>query len=464
MSLEIIILAAGRGTRMRSQKPKVLHLLAGKPLLAHVLATARSLQPKALHVVVGHAGDEVQKALQADDIHWVQQDQQLGTGHAVLQALPGVADSSDVLVLYGDVPLLVADTLKTLIASGPALLTAQVTEPAGYGRILRDAAGHLLGVVEHKDASDAQRTISEVNTGVLAMSAADLKTFLPQVGNANSQGEYYLPDVLPLALAAGGKIGSVLAANELDILGVNDRAQLAVVERELQRRLAGELMLAGVGLADPARIDIRGELRCGSDVFIDVNAVFEGDVQIGDGASIGPNCVLRDCIIGAGSVVHAMSHLEQAEVGERCSVGPYARLRPGTRLGNDARVGNFVETKKARLGNGSKVNHLSYIGDAVLGDGVNIGAGTITCNYDGVNKHQTHIGDGVFVGSNATLVAPLTVAYGGFVAAGSTVTEDIGAKELGVARGKQRNISGWRRPGSDAGDAESASVNDKSGS
>lgn len=461
MSLEIIVLAAGRGTRMRSAKPKVLHTLAGQSLLAHVLATARSLQPEALHVVVGHGGDEVQNALHAEDIQWVQQVEQLGTGHAVLQALPAVDDGSDVLVLYGDVPLLTADTLQTLVASGPALLTAALADPAGYGRILRDAAGHLLGVVEHKDASEAQRAITEVNTGVLAMSAADLKAFLPQVGNANSQGEYYLPDVLPLALAAGRQIGSVLAANEMDILGVNDRAQLAALERELQRRRAGALMLAGVGLADPARIDIRGDLRCGSDVFIDVNAVFEGDVQIGDGASIGANCVLRDCVIGAGSVVHAMSHLEQAQVGERCSVGPFARLRPGTRLGNDARVGNFVETKKTHVGNGSKVNHLTYLGDSVLGEGVNIGAGTITCNYDGVHKHQTTIGDGAFVGSNATLVAPLTVADGGFVAAGSTVTRDIGVQELAVARGRQRNISGWRRPGSD-GEAHNPPRNDKS--
>ena len=460
MSLEIIVLAAGRGTRMRSRKPKVLHTLAGQPLLAHVLATARSLQPNALHVVVGHGGDEVQKALHAADIRWVQQAEQLGTGHAVLQALPAVDDASHVLVLYGDVPLLTADTLRTLVASGPALLTATLTKPAGYGRILRDATGNLLGVVEHKDASETQRAITEVNTGVLVMSAADLKAFLPQVGNANSQGEYYLPDVLPLALAAGRQIGSIRASNELDILGVNDRAQLAVVERELQRRRADTLMLAGVGLADPARIDIRGNLRCGNDVYIDVNAVFEGEVQIGDGASIGANCVLRDCVIGAGSVVHAMSHLDEADVGERCSVGPYARLRPGTRLGDDARIGNFVEIKKAHVGNGSKVNHLSYVGDAVLGKGVNIGAGTITCNYDGVNKHQTNMGDNVFVGSNATLVAPLTVADGGFVAAGSTVTRDIGAEELAVARGRQRNISGWRRPGSDV-EARNASGDDK---
>lgn len=432
---------------MRSQKPKVLHRLAGAPLLAHVLATARALQPAALHVVVGHGGEAVRHTLQADDIQWVQQTEQLGTGHAVLQALPGVADSSDVLVLYGDVPLLSTDTLRTLVANAPALLTAQLAEPAGYGRILRDATGQLLGVVEHKDASDRQQAITEVNTGVLAMSAADLKAFLPQVGNGNSQGEYYLPDVLPLALAAGRHISSVLAANELDILGINDRAQLAVVERELQRRLAGDLMLAGVGLADPARIDIRGHLRCGSDVFIDVNVVFEGEVIIGNGVSIGANCVLRDCTVGADSVVHAMSHLQEAQVGERCSVGPYARLRPGTQLGNDARIGNFVETKNTRLGNGSKVNHLSYIGDTTLGDGVNIGAGTITCNYDGVNKHRTSLGQGVFVGSNATLVAPLTVADGGFIAAGSTVTRDIGIGELAVARSRQRNISGWRRPG-----------------
>lgn len=451
MSVEVIVLAAGRGTRMRSTRPKVLQPLAGEPLLAHVLSTARALQPKALHVVVGHGGDRVRDALEADDIHWVQQSEQLGTGHAVLQALPQVADDSDVLVLYGDVPLLSADTLRNLVANGPALLTAELADASGYGRILRDPSGHLLGVVEHRDASPEQLAIREVNTGVLAMSAADLKALLPQVGNANSQGEYYLPDVLPLALAAGRQIASVAAGSELDILGVNDRTQLAVVERELQRRRARELMLDGVGLADPERIDIRGSLSCGSDVFIDVNVVFEGRVEIGDGASIGPNCLLRDCVIGAGSRVHAMSHLEQAQVGASCSVGPFARLRPGTRLADEARIGNFVETKKATVGRGSKVNHLSYIGDSVLGEGVNIGAGTITCNYDGVNKHQTRIGNAAFVGSNATLVAPLDIGDEGFVAAGSTVTRDIGSSELAVARGRQRNISGWRRPGGDTG-------------
>ncbi len=447
MSLEIIVLAAGRGTRMRSAKPKVLHALAGESLLSHVLATARSLEPSALHVVVGHAGEQVRDAFAAGNIHWVEQSEQLGTGHAVLQALPGVADDSSVLVLYGDVPLLTAETLRTLVSNGPALLTASVANPAGYGRILRDAGGHLLGVVEDRDASPAQREIREINTGVLAMSAGDLKAFLPQVGNANSQGEYYLPDVLPLALAAGRQIGTVLADNDLDILGVNDRVQLAAAERELQRRRAAALMLEGVALADPARIDIRGHLSCGRDIFIDVNVVFEGRVAIGDGATIGPNCVLRDCMIGAGSEVHAMSHIDQAEVGERCIVGPYARLRPGTHLCDEARIGNFVETKKAHVGVGSKVNHLSYIGDATLGDGVNIGAGTITCNYDGVNKHHTRIGAGVFVGSNATLVAPLDIATDGFVAAGSVVTRDVGAEELAVARGTQRNVSGWRRPG-----------------
>jgi len=463
MSLEIIVLAAGRGTRMRSALPKVLHPLAGEPLLAHVLATARALQPRALHVVVGHGGDRVRERFPDENIHWTDQPEQLGTGHAVLQALPAVADDSDVLVLYGDVPLLNEETLRTLVASGTALLTAELSDPTGYGRVLRDTSGQLLGIVEHRDASEAQRGISEVNTGVLAMPAADLKDFLPRVGNANSQGEYYLPDVLPLALAADRQIASVTAANELDILGVNDRAQLAIVEREVQRRRADALMRAGVALADPARIDIRGSLRCGSDVFIDANALFEGDVDIGDGVSIGPNCVLRDCIIGAGSTVHGMSHLEQAELGERCSVGPFARLRPGTCLADDARIGNFVETKKALVGSGSKVNHLSYIGDSTLGAGVNIGAGTITCNYDGVDKHHTRIEDGVFVGSNATLVAPVEIAENGFVAAGSTVTRDIGAEELGVARGRQRNISGWRRPGSEADALRGKAGNDRSG-
>lgn len=447
MSLEVIVLAAGRGTRMRSSLPKVLHALAGLPLLAHVLETARALSPRALHVVVGHGAESVRAALDADDIRWVEQREQLGTGHAVLQAMPGVQDDSEVLVLYGDVPLLQAQTLAALIEASPALLTAELKDPAGYGRILRDAAGHLLAVVEDKDASEAQRALREVNTGVLAMSAADLKAFLPRVDNANSQSEYYLPDVLPLALAEGRQVGSVPAASELDILGVNDRQQLAIVERELQRRRASELMLQGVGLADPARIDIRGSLRCGRDVFIDVNAVFEGTVVLGDGVQVGPNCVLRDCEIGSGSTVQAMSHIQEARIGSDCNVGPFARLRPGTVLADEARVGNFVETKKASVGRGSKINHLSYIGDSELAAGVNIGAGTITCNYDGVNKHRTVIGRNAFVGSNATLVAPLCIGDEGFVAAGSTVTRDIGGAELGVARGRQRNISGWRRPG-----------------
>jgi bifunctional UDP-N-acetylglucosamine pyrophosphorylase/glucosamine-1-phosphate N-acetyltransferase len=447
MSLEVIVLAAGRGTRMRSSLPKVLHALAGIPLLAHVLETARALSPRALHVVVGHGAESVRVALDAEDIHWVEQREQLGTGHAVLQAMPAVHDDSEVLVLYGDVPLLQAQTLSALIEASPALLTAELQNPAGYGRILRDAAGHLLAVVEDKDASEAQRALREVNTGVLAMSAADLKAFLPRVGNANSQSEYYLPDVLPLALAQGRHVGSVRAASELDILGVNDRQQLSIVERELQRRRASELMLQGVGLADPARIDIRGSLRCGRDVFIDVNAVFEGTVVLGDGVLVGPNCVLRDCEIGHGSTVQAMSHIQEACIGRGCSVGPFARLRPGTVLADEARVGNFVETKKASVGRGSKINHLSYIGDSELAAGVNIGAGTITCNYDGVNKHRTVIGRGAFVGSNATLVAPLRIGAEGFVAAGSTVTRDIGDAELGVARGRQRNISGWQRPG-----------------
>jgi len=452
--LEIIILAAGQGTRMRSSRPKVLHPLAGRPLLAHVLEVSRALSPNAIHVVVGHGAEQVQQALAEPGINWILQAERLGTGHAVLQALPAVDDEANVLVLYGDVPLLPLAQLRELVAASPALLTARLPDPAGYGRILRDPAGELCAVVEHKDASAAQRAIDEVNTGVLAMPARDLKHYLPQVGNANAQGEYYLPDVLPLAIAEGRQVGSVVAADHRDVAGINDRVQLAQLEREYQRRQAAALLAAGVTLADPARLDVRGRLQCGSDVFIDANVVFEGEVSLGDGVHIGPNCVLRDSRIGPGSTVHAMSHLEQAVLGEHCSVGPFARLRPGTVLAAGARIGNFVETKKTTVGPGSKINHLSYVGDAELGAGVNVGAGTITCNYDGVHKHRTALGDGVFVGSNSTLVAPLSVAAGGFVAAGSTLTRGVATDELAVGRARQRNIAGWQRPGSkDTGEA-----------
>jgi bifunctional UDP-N-acetylglucosamine pyrophosphorylase/glucosamine-1-phosphate N-acetyltransferase len=453
MSLEVVILAAGQGTRMKSDLPKVLHQVAGRPLLGHVVEAARELAPAAIHVVIGHGAELIKRELSHFGLNWVMQAEQLGTGHAVLQALPSIADDSTVLVLYGDVPLIAHDTLETLVehaALGPALLTARVDNPGGYGRILRDESGGVLGVVEDKDASDAQRTIDEINTGVLAAPVGDLRSYLPRVRNDNRQGEYYLPDILALAVAEGREVLSCTARSELEILGVNDRVQLNQVERELQRRQAEQLMREGVSIADAGRLDIRGNLSCAGDVSIDVNVVFEGDVTLGQGVTIGPNCVIRDATIDRGATVHAMSHVQEAVVGPNASVGPYARLRPGTVLAADARVGNFVETKKANIGAGSKVNHLSYIGDCDMGAGVNIGAGTITCNYDGVNKHPTKIGEGVFVGSNSTLVAPLEIADQGFIAAGSTITSPVKEEELAISRAKQRNIQGWSRPGKPA--------------
>tara|TARA_R110001599_G_scaffold353459_1_gene592615 strand:+ start:329398 stop:330768 length:1371 start_codon:yes stop_codon:yes gene_type:complete len=450
MQLEVIILAAGQGTRMKSKLPKVLHPLAGRPLLEHVMVTALSLQPAAVHVVIGHGSEQVQRQLADFDVNWVVQQEQLGTGHGVLQALPFVSPDSAVLVLYGDVPLIGSDTLEALVAmatAGPALLTAQVADSTGYGRILRDKAGALTGVVEHKDATEEQRAIDEINTGLMAAPASDLLEYLPRVGNNNKQGEYYLPDILGMAVAEGRTVASCLVGSELEVLGVNDRVQLNQLEREYQRRQAGQLMRAGVAVADINRLDVRGTLSCGQDVFIDVNVVIEGKVSLGDGVTIGPNCVLRDVTVERGANIHAMSHLQGAHVGPECQVGPFARLRPGTALAAGAKVGNFVETKNAKIGAGSKVSHLSYVGDCDMGESVNIGAGTITCNYDGVNKHKTEIGSGVFVGSNSTLVAPLQIGEQGFVAAGSTVTKTVGREELAVSRARQRNIAGWQRPG-----------------
>jgi bifunctional UDP-N-acetylglucosamine pyrophosphorylase/glucosamine-1-phosphate N-acetyltransferase len=449
MNLEIVILAAGQGTRMKSRLPKVLHAVGGKPLLEHVIRTAQNLGPRALHVVVGHGSQQVQDALAHYDINWVVQEQQLGTGHAVMQALPAIAKDSLVLVLYGDVPLTRLSTLQYLVEKaqeGPALLTATLQNPQGYGRILRDQHGALVGVVEDKDASASQRLLQEINTGLLAAPAQDFKSYLPCVDNNNQQGEYYLPDIIRLAVSQGNTVASCTAESELEILGVNDRVQLNQVEREYQRRQAEELMRQGVSIADAARLDIRGNLVCGQEVFIDINVVFEGEVKLGNDVSIGANCILSDVTVADGSIIHPMSHLQEAIIGKDCNVGPYARLRPGTVLADGARIGNFVETKKANIGPGSKVNHLSYIGDCDMGAEVNIGAGTITCNYDGINKHKTEIGNGVFVGSNSTLVAPLRIEEGGFVAAGSTVTSTVGESELAVSRARQRNIKGWKRP------------------
>jgi bifunctional UDP-N-acetylglucosamine pyrophosphorylase / glucosamine-1-phosphate N-acetyltransferase len=449
MNLEVIILAAGQGTRMKSQLPKVLHPVAGKPMLEHVVRTVQALQPANIHVVVGHGSEQVRSALGNYPLNWVLQEQQKGTGHAVLQATPALASDSVVLVVYGDVPLIEPDTLASLVrraSDGPALLTANVANASGYGRILRDDEGKMLGVVEEKDASETQRTICEINTGVLAAPAAHLCEYLPQVKNENSQGEYYLPDILSLAVEAGKDIPSVQATSELEILGVNDRVQLNQVEREFQRKLAQQLLLQGVSLADASRIDIRGELSCGADVSIDINAVFIGEVVLGDGVTIGPNCVLENVEVGDGAVINAMCHLQESTVGADNFIGPFARLRPGTVTAADAKIGNFVETKKANIGQGSKVNHLSYIGDCEMGSGVNVGAGTITCNYDGANKFVTKLEDGVFVGSNSTLVAPLTIEENGFTGAGSTITKTVARNELAITRPKQRNVSGWQRP------------------
>lgn len=449
MKLEVVILAAGKGTRMKSALPKVLHRVAGKPLLHHVIATAHHLNPRAIHVVVGHGAEAVRDSIDDPKLNWVLQEQQLGTGHAVAQALPDIDDDSVVLVLYGDVPLTPASVLQNLVErsqTAPALLTAVVDDPTGLGRILRDDNGVLQGVVEEKDANDHQRKINEVNTGVMAAPAGDFKHYLPRVGNDNKQGEYYLPDVLSLAVADGKTIASAQVQSELEVQGINDRVQLNLVEREYQRLQALALMREGVDIRDANRLDIRGELHCGRDVSLDVNVVIEGEVHLGDGVVIEPNCVLRNVTVGAGTVVKAFSHLENAALGEQCDIGPYARLRPGAVLADGVKIGNFVEVKNSRFGRGSKANHLTYVGDADIGEQCNIGAGTITCNYDGVNKYRTVLGDDVFIGSNSTLVAPLEIKTKSFVGAGSTITRSVEPENLAVGRSKQRNIEGWKRP------------------
>ena len=423
--LEVIVLAAGRGTRMCSSVPKVLHTLAGKPLINHVLDTARSVDAQKLHVVVGHGAELVSEAIEATDVISYIQSEQLGTGHATLAASPHCQTDSTVLVLFGDVPLLSVNTLARVVAaaeSGPTLLAASMNNPHGYGRVIRDGTGAFARVVEQKDASSDELLVREVNTGVLAAKSQDLNNWLSRVTNNNVQGEYYLPDVLGLAVQDGYSVEVVVTDDEIETQGVNDRIQLEALERSLQLRQAEELMASGVRLSDKHRFDLRGRLDCAEDVSIDVNVVVEGEVSIGKGAVIEPNCVLKDCTIGEGAIIRAFSHIEGAYVGADCQVGPYARLRPGAELSAKAKVGNFVEVKNSRFGEGAKANHLAYVGDAEVGAGSNIGAGTITCNYDGVNKHRTELGENVFIGSNSTLVAPLSVEDNGFVAAGSTVT------------------------------------------
>ncbi|SFL92977.1 bifunctional UDP-N-acetylglucosamine diphosphorylase/glucosamine-1-phosphate N-acetyltransferase GlmU [Marinobacter zhejiangensis] len=448
--LHVVILAAGQGSRMKSSLPKVLHQVAGKPMLHHVIDTARTLGAAGIHGVIGHGADQVRAATPADDLQWALQEQQLGTGHAVAQALPNVPDDADVLVLYGDVPLTSADTLKRLVSEvseqSLALLTVTLEDPHGYGRIIRDQSDRVLAIVEQKDANEHQHRITEVNTGILALPARFLKDWLPKLSNNNAQGEYYLTDIIAMAVANGLAVNVAQPDNEFEVQGVNNRLQLAELERWFQRREANRLMTEGATLADPARVDVRGNLEIGNDILIDVNVVFEGDVSLGSHVSIGPGCVIRDATIGDGAVIEAHSVIDGAEVGCNAKIGPFARLRPGTRLAANTKVGNFVETKKAVVGEGSKINHLSYVGDATLGRDVNVGAGTITCNYDGVNKYQTVIGDDVFVGSNTSLVAPVTVEDKATIGAGSTITRAVEAGELAVARGRQRNVQNWQRP------------------
>jgi len=449
MTLEVVILAAGKGTRMKSALPKVLHPLAGKPMVQHVIDSAKDLGSVRIHLVYGHGGELMQQWLHEPELNWVLQEQQLGTGHAMQVAMNDFNDDARILMLYGDTPLLSETTLKRLLEAQPdggiALLTVELASPDGYGRILRDGE-QVIGIVEHKDATSGQLAITEVNTGVMVARGADFKRWLALLSNDNAQGEYYVTDVIALAHSEGRTIRAVLADNPTEVEGVNNKLQLANLERAYQRRQAEQLMLAGVTLADPARFDLRGSLSHGSDLFIDVNAVIEGKVEIGHNVTIGPNCHLKDCVIGDNTLVRANSVIEQASVGGDCTVGPFARLRPGAVLADDAHVGNFVEMKNASLGQGSKANHLTYLGDAEIGAGVNIGAGTITCNYDGANKHRTVIGDGVFIGSDSQLVAPVTIGTNATVGAGSTITRNVGEGELVIPRVKQRHIGSWARP------------------
>ncbi|PKF70571.1 UDP-N-acetylglucosamine diphosphorylase/glucosamine-1-phosphate N-acetyltransferase [Pseudomonas fluvialis] len=449
MSLDIVILAAGQGTRMRSALPKVLHEVAGKSMLGHVIDTARALAPRKIHVVIGHGAEQVRQRLAAEDIHFVLQAEQLGTGHAVAQAMPQV-DADKVLILYGDVPLTRVETLAALLQQVNeqqlGLLTVQLADPSGYGRIIRDAAGEVQAIVEHKDASEAQRAIREGNTGILAVPGKRLGEWLGRLSNSNAQGEYYLTDVIAMAVADGLRVATETAAEEMEVLGANDRLQLAQLERYYQWRGARQLMAQGVTLRDPARFDVRGEVQAGRDVLIDVNVILEGKVLIEDGVQIGANCVIKDSILRRGAQVKANSHLDGAELGEGADCGPFARLRPGSRLGAGAHVGNFVELKNAVLGAGAKAGHLSYLGDAEVGARSNIGAGTITCNYDGANKHRTVMGEDVFIGSNTALVAPLSLGDGATTGAGSVVTSDVPEQGLAVARARQRVIESWKRP------------------
>lgn len=453
MSIRAVILAAGQGKRMHSKLPKVLHSVAGKPMLERVITTAKSLSSKELPPVIiyGHQGHMIKEAMSHHNTLWKEQTEQLGTGHAVLQALPSINDDENILILYGDVPLISEQTLQQLIEATPlqsiGMLTAMLSNPTGYGRIKRDAENHIIGIVEEKDASADEKAIQEVNSGVYLIPAVLLKKWLPTLKNNNAQGEYYLTDVIKLAQAENIEIHSVSPAQVEEIMGVNDRVQLMQLERFYQKNQADALMRQGVTIIDPMRLDIRGTIEIGKDVILDVNVIMEGKVVLGDDCVIGPNVLLRNVVLGEGVKVRANSVLDGAEIGSHAEIGPFARIRPGTILGEHAHIGNFVEVKNSRVGQGSKVNHLSYIGDSDIGKKVNIGAGTITCNYDGANKHKTTIADYVFIGSDSLLVAPVRVGEGATIAAGSIITKDAPAHQLTLShRLDQRSMNGWKRP------------------
>ncbi len=447
--MNIVILAAGQGKRMHSNLPKVLHPVAGKALVSHVVDTARSLSPQKLCLVYGHGGDVVRAALEAPDLSWALQEPQLGTGHAVQQAMPHLEKTGTTLVLYGDVPLTSADTLKRLIQAaegGLAILTVVLDDPQGYGRIVRNEAGQVVRIVEQKDATAEERRIREINTGIMAMPTERLGEWLGRLSSDNAQNEYYLTDIVSMAVAENVPVRTANPKHEWEVLGVNSKVQLAELERVAQRSLAEEFMERGVRLADPLRFDVRGKLECGRDVFIDVNCVFEGHVVLDEAVEVGPNCVIKNARIGAGTRLAAFTHIEDAVVGADGVIGPFARLRPETELAEDVHVGNFVEIKKTRIAAHSKVNHLAYIGDAVIGSRVNVGAGTITCNYDGADKQRTIIEDDVFIGSDTQLVAPVTVGRGATLGAGTTLTRDAPADTLTISRVEQQSIPGWKRP------------------
>ncbi len=450
MDVSVVILAAGQGKRMRSDMPKVLQPLAGRSLLAHVIGTVRSLDAERICVVYGHGGDLVKNAFADDDLTWVLQAEQLGTGHAVLQALPHVGADDVVLILCGDVPLVRAVTIAPLIVAAQsdklAILTTDLADPTGYGRIVRDIDSHVLAIVEEKDATDEQKSITEINTGLIACRAPQLSAWLQRIGSDNSQGEFYLTDIVGCAIDDDVAVVPVSAERSVEVLGINDKKQLAEAERNYQHAMVDALLCDGVTIIDPQRVDVRGTLTCGKDVVIDVNTIFVGDVVLGDGVQVGANTIISNSSIGAGTQIQPNCMLDQTTIGCSCKIGPFARTRPGVEMDDQSQLGNFVEIKKSRIGKNSKVNHLTYIGDATIGERVNVGAGTITCNYDGANKHPTVIGDGAFIGSGVELVAPITIGNDATIGAGATLTKDTPAGELTIERSRQKVIPGWQRP------------------